>query len=496
MSTWTVVRLLFAFIANFCALEYNDRVIVLNDQNFDEFKAQNPRMLVKFYAPWCVHCKSIAPGYSELAERYQQIRSDVKISEVNATGNPELSNRFNIQHYPTLLLFANEKTFEYLGEPGVDKYIKWMNSKLDFPLKTISTQSDLDFFKHANTVLFVGMFEKNDTSNTKLAKLVDIASQNEDDKISFGLITDKGLISDLSAKDGMLTVFKQFDEPRVDLEIANLDEISDFIKAHSIRLLTEFKPDTAKDLFTMSTNVLLFHSGKSNDMESLRTTMENTAKKFRGRVAFGFVDIDIEDNNRVLEYLGLARSDTPAIRLLNLTTPLRKYKFDSSSSGKITQEALIDFVQSYIDGNAKPYFKSQVLPDNWNKSSVLVLVRENFEEVVFNKSADVLVEFYAPWCGHCQRLSPVFSQLGDYYKDVDGVVIAKMDSTENELEQVAVAAFPTIKLFKRSTNEEVDYSDDRTLESMIKFIDVHRGVQSVPKQTEPSSSQSEDHEEL
>ena len=42
-----------------------------------------------------------------------------------------------------------------------------------------------------------------------------------------------------------------------------------------------------------------------------------------------------------------------------------------------------------------------------------VVVAENFDEIVNDPSKDVLVEFYAPWCGHCKSLAPKFDELGE-----------------------------------------------------------------------------------
>lgn len=61
--------------------------------------------------------------------------------------------------------------------------------------------------------------------------------------------------------------------------------------------------------------------------------------------------------------------------------------------------------------------------------------------------------------------------MGEHFKDDDKVVIAKMDATANELEHTKISSFPTLKLYKSGDNKVVEYSGERTLEGLIKFIE-------------------------
>lgn len=75
-------------------------------------------------------------------------------------------------------------------------------------------------------------------------------------------------------------------------------------------------------------------------------------------------------------------------------------------------ENLEAFVNDILEGNLEPYLKSEAIPET-NDGPVIVAVAKNFDDVVVNNGKDTLIEFYAPWCGHCKKLAPVYDELGE-----------------------------------------------------------------------------------
>jgi len=81
-------------------------------------------------------------------------------------------------------------------------------------------------------------------------------------------------------------------------------------------------------------------------------------------------------------------------------------------------------------------------------------ITKNFDEIVYDKEKDVLVEFYAPWCAHCATLAPQYKTIASYFRMFPSIVLGAFDADSNKVpEKFNVTALPNLLFFPANNKE-------------------------------------------
>jgi len=266
-----------------------------------------------------------------------------------------------------------------------------------------------------------------------------------------------------------LVLFKQFDEGKsVFSGDWSADALESFIKGNSNPSFFVFDDSTIEPIFgEKNAAIFLFRDNNAEKTPELdKVLKEVSAGELKGKILFTLSDVKEGIQKRLADFVGVADKDLPVVFLVNPQAELQKYKLE----GEITADSIKGLFNEWKAGTLKRHLKTEEVPEA-NNEHVRTLVGKNFNEVVLDETKDVLVEFYAPWCGHCKSLAPIYEELATKLKDHKDIVIAKIDSTANEVEGVSVTGFPTIKFWRRDQKSAPqDYNGDRTLEGFEKWL--------------------------
>ena len=263
-------------------VEKDEGVLVLTQDNFDAVIKEHDKILVEFYAPWCGHCKKLAPEYVKAAEVLGKQDPALYVAKVDATEQSELAGRFGVKGYPTLKWFVNGEESDYTGGRTADEIVNWINKRTGPPSKAVDgAELDKTVEDSKLVVVFFG-----DEGSDEFKAFETAASL--DDKRTFLHSSDAGAAAKAGVTAPALVLFRKFDEPKVVFE-GKIDPkaISDFITTNSVPTLIEFSDEYIEPIFqNQQPAIFLFRDEESEEHKKLVSAFDKAAHDYKGDILF------------------------------------------------------------------------------------------------------------------------------------------------------------------------------------------------------------------
>jgi len=169
----------FGFFIAYCMAS---DVIVSTEKSFQKDVLDSPLpVMVKFYAPWCGHCKSLAPAWEQAATNLKGILPVVK---VDCTVEQGVCSRYDVKGYPTLKVFKNKKAIDYNAGRDAKSIVSFATSHIKNNVEKIKDEAGLDKYLAKNAALpHLLLFSEKDPSTVYQA-----LSMKFEGKVLFGQV--------------------------------------------------------------------------------------------------------------------------------------------------------------------------------------------------------------------------------------------------------------------------------------------------------------------
>ncbi|KAK8966703.1 Protein disulfide-isomerase [Platanthera guangdongensis] len=452
------------------AEETPSAVLTLDASNFDETIAKHSFVTVEFYAPWCGHCKKLEPEFEKAASELSKHDPPIVLAKVDANNevNKELASTYEIRGFPTLKIIRNygKNIQDYKGPRDADGIVEYLKKQAGPASTEIKSRKDATDLIDDKKVYIVGIFPE--YSGEEFDNFTAIAEKLRSD-YDFGHTCDAKLLhrGDLSVTGPVIRLFKPFDELFVDFQDFHGDALESFIETASVPVVTIFNKDplnhpyVTKFFNNQNSKAMLFINFSEQYFESFKSKYYEVAENYKNK-AISFLLGDLEASKGALQYFGLKEDQAPLILLQE--NDVKKF-----FKPNLEPDQIATWLKEYFDGNLTPFVKSEPIPEV-NNEPVKVVVANSLHDVVFKSGKNVLLEFYAPWCGHCKKLAPILEEVAVSFQHDDDVIIAKMDATENDVpSEFEVQGYPTI-YFSSANGKLLKYEEGRTAEDFIDFV--------------------------
>jgi len=513
------------FVLLFCAVHAgfygeDSGVKEVSIENFEEAISSAPVSMIEFYAPWCGHCQQLVPAYTQAAK---QLGPTIPLYALDASDqkNAPIAQQLKIQGFPTLMIFVDGKPEIYQGGRDASSIVAAMRAKGPSKVIVLKDKKANKKFKKDKGLkaVFVNRKKKTPDAWKAIALTFDeyiTCYESRKDKefaSKYGVPMDKNSILLFKAGKKKPVVYDGLMKPKT-------------LKRWLKKFVENFPDDGEEDSLPAMTDqscfnkycikrglcVIVMLGGDKRNAERVHNVVKAFEEGSDRASLFGFGTISMPDNYEWMEkvFPGMAGDYSELIVLSPKKLRYAKYV------GSFSYDTVKTFIHGILNGKThtskisleelpplntdtvnckeepkpeKPKREERQAPPQQDDGAtgggsdfIIKATDDTFEAEVVKSTQPSIVEFYAPWCGHCKNLAPHFAKAADKMKGLVQFVTVDCTAQQNICQKFQVQGYPTIKTFENG--KPTDYQGGRTARAFQKAANMLLENFDVTKYTE------------
>jgi len=436
----------------------------LNEQSLDKVMAAGD-VLVTFHAPWCGHCVALEPEFEKASKMVHDAEISAHLATFDGSMYREKLKDFGLKGFPTIRWYTpHGDFFDYTGPRKASQISNWVKFMKVDPIKNLVKPPTPKGDKDRVHVTLVG------PTRTPAFERVALKYRTE---ARWGFVEDHD-----GVYEPKIIVHKPNEEPSEMHDIESVDAVRDFFLRERLPTFGEMKKEEYPKykLVDVGLVYVLFDHESSDDLDAKvelhMPSIAKLAKRWWDKFSFVYVNTKNHENT-LRDSFGV--KSFPAVAVTSMKDgpgPQDKWILH----GDIKMDETHEFLQGIVEGNQRPNFKSEEIPEASDSPvAVQKIVGKSILSEVFRPDRDFFLSVYAPWCTHCGTTNPAVEKVGDKILDLGANHLIQVGNINGQLNDspsklMSWEHFPTLIYVKAGSDQKIVYEGKRDARSILTFV--------------------------
>lgn len=456
-------------------------ILILNDENYTSIISKNDPLFLIFYLSPCENCQMYMPHFIRLSHYSYDFNLGIKFAKVDGKTNEKIVKEYNIESYPTIILFYKNKIYYYNKEITSAGLLKFYEKIKNGPIRQLKGLKEFEIVLKAHLRVVLSTIK--DTSLILYKSIINYASEN-------GVIEFVSCISDdciekygkndvifFHEREDKINYYSKDYEP---INKANINSIKNFMSIFNVEYGTLLNQQYKLDMLFENENkkaIFYFRKSENKKHTSKDILFKELGKELRLKNIYTYISDTTGDDiyELISNFFIVSENELPTIiyyDLVDKNQNSNSYRIMNIKEKNINKEYILKFLSDINNGKIKRDLHTDFPPQFKEKDGIRYVVGRSYDKDVIEEKKNVCILFIDEKNKNdlMKNYTEILVDLSEKYNDDEkmNIVFELIDGRINEprdIEIQSVEEFPLIYLYTNNMKEK----------KVIKFVPKNSG---------------------